>query len=109
MPDSTIIDIAIFANGLIGRNGGIRFCDRLTDHNIYLSEEISSEEYQELEQQQLIVIGVSYLPITPLDIGEFLGKLRDRLELKVFDNGRTYIFEGIHEINPTTYEIMWGV
>lgn len=108
MPDCLFIDLAVITNNLIGKNGGVRFYTQMVDHNIRLAGTIPDREYRRLDRQQRIIIGTNGIPITTNDIQEFLTTLRDQVALDVFDNGRTYNFEGIEEITPRKYMILWG-
>lgn len=101
-------DVAIFAVDLIGKEGGIKFNTCMVEHNYDLENELSTATYRALEQEQTFRIGKKGEPITKKQVREFLGKLQKYIERDVFQNGRTYFFEGIEKRGSTSYAIMWG-
>jgi hypothetical protein len=106
MADMNIADFAIFAVDLIGKEGGVKFNTCMVEHNDDL--DLPKKAYRALEKEQVIKIGEKGVPITKEHIREFLGKVQEYCCRDVFNNGRSYFFEGIEKTGAKSYSIMWG-
>lgn len=105
--DYYVADLAIFAISLIGKKGCIKFNTCMVEHNDDL--ELSKKEYRALKKEETITIGQKDKTITKKQVEEFLQKLQEYVRRSEFyDNGRTYFFEGIEQLNDKEYRISWG-
>lgn len=108
MADFNIVNTANFVIDILDQDGGIKFNTAMVDHNYDLANDISKSEFKQLKNHQTIIIGVKGQPITKNDIKTFLTTLYNYMQQEVFQNGRSYCFEGIHKVKHNKYEIHWG-
>ena len=102
--------LANFVIDIIGRDGGIKFNTEMVSHNGHLYNEIPKTDMKELKNGETIYIGIKGQPITKEHIKTFLMTLDQYLQLKVFQNGRSYCFQGIYSRSSKNrkYYISWG-
>jgi len=79
----------------------------ILEHNVYLCEEFPELTYEEIEDQDTIVIHTQNK--TKKDISGFFEKIKsNKLMQKSLKSGRSYFFEGIKKEDDTHYIICWG-
>lgn len=102
-----ITDAMRLAFKIKGKEGPIKINIALADHNIYLDDTVGSKEFiQKLFKDDIIIVGEEGEIIKESDLEKFIIDMKKNL--KYFDNGRSYFFEGISKINHKEYRFRWG-
>lgn len=86
---------------LMGKPGGIKFNAGMIEHQI-------DSDFEGDEAQDILIIGEPGVPIEKEHMMEFLDKLDKYVTHDKFDNGRTYFYEGISELEDGSFAICWG-
>lgn len=107
------IEMTRWVLGMIGKQGPIEVLSGIFYHNSINSEDVMCKnEYDKLEEGENIMLGEKDKIVTIEDCFNFLHKLEKYANNPVFDNGRSYIFEGIVENEQDkeieSYVILWG-
>lgn len=103
-----LTDFAEFIVDIFGKKGPKVFDTTMAYHNHFLEEDLGYEEYQKLVEEDKIVIGKEGKNITKADLRIFLKAFKERQNLRIFMNDRTYHFEGIITTKDKNYEVRWG-
>jgi len=103
------IELSLFAIDILNRKGPVTVYTGIAQHNLFLEEELSPEKYEELCESDIIKIGKSGKNINKSDLRAFFEDLKSRKDQEIFNNDRTYIFEGVTKNEKTSsYWIDWG-
>jgi len=102
------IELALFAVEIIGGEGPILVDTCIAQHNFFLEEDLGEDEYDKLCKEDVIEVGCKGRKITRLDLKILFAALQHRRNQEIFQNNRTYIFEGVTEQDKNLYTIDWG-
>lgn len=98
--DNGMLEIAMFAIDLIGKIGIVTVDTGIAEHNIFLEDSVM----EELRPKDIMTIGWhEHERITKRDVKRFLKLVAKRMRAEVFNNGRSYFFEGIYPTNTGSY------
>ena len=104
MPNISIeMGIVSVILSLVGKMGPIEIDTRVAAWN----DNLSPKEYEKMIKKDVMVVGERDKQITPWDLQKFLQRANKYANNKVFDNGRSYILEGISGSKSSFY-FEWG-
>jgi len=101
------IQLATIMLNLVGKTGPITIDTCAVDHNYALQNEISDEKIKELTEQGIFTVGKNNSVVTKDDLVEVLEQIGEYLSDEVFENGRSYWFEGFYPSNNALC-FRWG-
>lgn len=99
---------------ICGQEGPIVIDTQIAAHNYMLEDKLKDtgkeNQWKKHIKEDKFTIGKEGENITPNDIYLFLDYAKKRGKRKVFDNGRSYFFEGImpSKQKDVHYELCWG-
>ena len=97
---------------MFGRNAPIKIDTGIAKHNFMLEDKLKKNGEQDIWEELLVediyFIGIEGKRVTKKDIQEFLIDVESRGKMKIFDNGRSYYFEGMTKKDDGSYEFEWG-
>ena len=102
------IELSTFIIDIFGKKGPKMIDTQIAEHNFFLEEDLGEEKYQKLVEEDKMGIGREGKNINKTDLRKFLKAFEERQSLEVFNNDRTYSFEGIEIVDDNNYEITWG-
>jgi hypothetical protein len=88
---------------MIGRTGPLTIDTEIAQHNILLS----AKESEKYAIKDIFIVGTAGKKVERGDITKVLEQIKAYRNNKVFDNGRSYAFEGI-EYKNGSYNYCWG-
>lgn len=97
-----------FVVDVFGRKGQITLDTCIARHNILLEEDMEDKKFDKLVEDDTILIGRSSKPIGKKDMHLFFDKLEKRFKDDIFQNDRSYFYEGIRKVDDDLYAIDWG-
>ena len=97
---------------IVGRNGPVYVDTGIAKHNYMLGDKMEKQgkeaEWLGILAADIKPIGEEGRKITKKDIQNFLDVAEARGKMKIFDNGRSYFFEGMNKKSDDSYEFLWG-
>lgn len=93
--------VELWALKRVGKSGGIVFDCFIKGHNHFLEEKYSKKFLDTLNDK--FILGTKGKKITKADVSVFVKALEKYATLKLWNNGRTYFYEGIDSTG-----IFWG-
>lgn len=111
------LELGEMITDIIGKKGLVEFDSYIAKHNFLLEEDLDEKEYDKLCDEDVLIIGREGKAIGKTDVRKFLKELNDRKNMPIFNNDRSYYFEGVEKVEKTTkdasqdscdYFITWG-
>jgi hypothetical protein len=95
---------------ILGKPGPIKFDSQIASHNDDLKKPKSMSEanFQALKDGEVMYIGEPGRRVTKEDCLKFLQELEAYAKQRLFDNGRSYIYEGVSAQKDGSYQTYWG-
>jgi len=102
------IEFAEVIVDIMGKKGPVKIDTLIAAHNLFLEEDLSQEEYDKLRDEDVLTIGREGKAIGKADVRKFLDELHERKSMPIFDNDRTYVFEGAKKDTKVENKETWG-
>lgn len=97
-----IVEFSEMIIDIMGKKGPIKVNTYIANHNFFLEEDLDEKEYDKLCDEDVLIIGREGKAIGKTDVRKFLKELNDRKNMPIFNNDRSYYFEGVEKVEKTT-------